>query len=667
MTNQSSRISVSIIVCVHNAPDYASVCLDSVLRHTPQPYELIIVNDGSGLETSRLLQQYAQEHEHIRIVKHKEARGYSCAANAGLRVTTSDIMILLNSDTIVPAGWLQRLVDCAQSDEAIGIVGPLSNAATYQSVPYVFDSSGRWKQNMLPEHTSVTQYANAIAEVSTQRYPRTPVANGFCFLLKRSVIDAIGYLDEDTFPRGYGEENDYCIRATDAGFDIAIADDAYVYHATSKSFGSEQREALTKDAHHAIRDKHGEERLAEIDKALRNHPEMDTVRERILQHMHHTQAMQFKREELPALQHRASNLSILFLMPECTARAGGTQAAIEIARGAARMGVKVTVATKRHSRQKYESFFSSDAHLFWYYERDTDLIEFAKTFDVAVATVCHSTRQLASIVKAHKHIKPMYFVQDYEPLFLHDNPKAKRMVESSYNMVAGCTLFAISPWVVDVIKEKHQVTVRKILGSMDETLFYPTHASRSPVPLIISCMIRPSTPWRGPERSMRVLRELKEQHGKTIEIRTFGCNLHEMSDCGLDTEFDFYHYGLLGRTEVAAMMRSSDVFLDLSDFQAFGRTALEAMACGCAVVAPLEGGIHDFGQDGMNLLQVDASSEEDCIRACNDLISDPTKRKRLSQAAIETGLGYTVHRSALSFLELIEDIAQDASTSRKAA
>lgn len=651
-----STPSLCVVICVHNAPDYTGICIDSVLRHTDAPYELILVNDGSQMPTTRLLQRYADEYDHIRLIHHHKAKGYTGAANAGLRASAADYTVLLNSDTIVSPHWAKRLIACGQSDAAIGIIGPLSNAATYQSVPFVFDDAGRWKQNTLPEGVTVSHYAQAIAQVSTQSYPRTPVANGFCFTVKRSLIDAIGYLDEETFPRGYGEENDYCLRAADAGFAIAIADDAYVYHATSKSFGVSQREKLTRDAHHAIRSKHSQERLDAIDSELRGHSGLEAVRERIVKHVYHAQALHPERKDLPPLQAGASERAILFLIPGCSPQAGGTQVIVETARGLDALGVRVRVAAKDDQREAIESFFPADAHLFRYYKRERELVAWAGGFDIAIATIFHSIRQLQAITRAHAHITPAYYVQDYEPYFLDGYPGLKQLAEESYTMIPGCTLFGISPWVVDIVREKHGAAVEKITGCLDQSLFFPSYTPKPPTPLVIGCMIRPSTSWRGPKRSMRVLKELKEQHGKTIEIRTFGCPLEQIGGYGLETEFDFHHYGILGRHDVAALLRRCDVFVDLSDFQAFGRTALEAMACGCAVVAPREGGVHDFGRDGENLLLADTSSEAECVLTCNDLISDPTKRARLGRAGIETGLTYSIHRSTLSFLELMERI-----------
>jgi len=355
--NQSASPTLHVVICVHNALHYAELCIESVLRYTKPPYDLTIVNDGSERETTEMLTRYFKRYSHIHMIHHPEAKGYTKAANAGLRASEADYTILLNSDTLVSPNWAQKIIDCGESSKLIGIIGPLSNAATYQSVPFVFDDKGRWMQNHIPGEITVAAYARAIDDVSLKTYPRVPVANGFCFAVKRNVIKAIGYLDEETFPRGYGEENDYCLRAADAGFEIAIADNAYVYHATSQSFGVKAREKLTKYAHDAIRSKYSESRLNNIDFALRHNEAMDIVRERVVEYVHHAKITSLLQPSRPSLPKAHQDLAFLFLLPDCSAKSGGTQVIVETARGLAAMGVPVTIASKTKMRDEYENFF----------------------------------------------------------------------------------------------------------------------------------------------------------------------------------------------------------------------------------------------------------------------------------------------------------------------
>lgn len=644
--------TLCIVICVHNAPEYASICIESVLKHTYGSYELILVNDGSQTEATNIVKHFAREYPHVRMLHHSTPQGYTKAANAGMRLSRADYTILLNSDTIVSPGWAEQIIHCGESDEKIGIVGPLSNAATYQSVPILFDESGDWKHNILPGEVTVGSYAEEISRIALKSYPRVPVANGFCFAVKRTVIDTIGLLDEETFPQGYGEENDYCLRATDAGFEIAIADDTYVYHAVSKSFGNRNRKRLTRQAHHAIRKKYSVERLNEVDQALRNHAGMALVRERIMEQIERAPNASVYAPKQPLFGKPNQNFSTLFLLPDCAASAGGTQVIVELARGLDALGVPVKLATKESARQDYETFFPADNHLMLYYKDDRELLSIAGSMNIAVATIFHSTRQLRQIVGRHDRVLPIYFVQDYEPWFLDNHPQQQELAQQSYTMVPNCQAVVISPWVQAMLKEQHDVSSHKIRGSLDRRLFYPDYDKETQDKVIVSAMVRPNTPWRAPERTLRVLKELKGRYGEHVDIRIFGCTDDDLQRHALDCTFELFNYGVLNRHDVAGLLRASDIFLDLSDFQAFGRTALEAMACGCAVIAPTRGGVHDFGKHGHNIALIDTAEELACIEASSQLIEDAELRQILRNNAIRTTIEYDINRSALEFLQL---------------
>src|SRR5688572_18111747 len=223
-------ITTDIVVCVHDALADIPLCLDSIAAAgDDQPFRLILVDDGSSPACAAFLRDVAARDPATLLIRHDETRGYTRAANAGLRRATADHIVLLNSDTIVTPGWLAGLRECLESDPDIGIVGPLSNAASYQSIPAIRSPSSDWSLNPVPASWSVDQIAALVRQVSPRRFPRLPVLNGFCLMIARQIIDTIGLFDEDAFPLGFGEENDYCLRARDAGFALAVADHAYVF------------------------------------------------------------------------------------------------------------------------------------------------------------------------------------------------------------------------------------------------------------------------------------------------------------------------------------------------------------------------------------------------------------------------------------------------------
>ena len=248
---------VSIIICVHNAYEDVKRCLESVGYYTHEPYEIVIVDDGSAEETSNYLVEYAKV-QSVKLVRNETARGYTYAANQGIQASTGEFVVLLNSDTVVTDGWLDRMVACVQASERVGVVGPLANTASYQSIPE-YQSNGDWAENALPENITIQDMGRMVAQNSARLYPEMPLLNGFCLLVRRKVFEEIGNFDEENFGAGYGEEDDFVLRARAAGWKLRLADDTYIYHAQSKSYSKEKRIALSERAGKVLKSKHGVE------------------------------------------------------------------------------------------------------------------------------------------------------------------------------------------------------------------------------------------------------------------------------------------------------------------------------------------------------------------------------------------------------------------------
>jgi GT2 family glycosyltransferase len=129
--------------------------------------------------------------------------------------------------------------------------------------------------------------AEAVYQLSDKSFPRVPFINGFCFAIKREVIDKIGYLDEIAFPRGYGEENDYCLRTLKAGMQLAVADQCYIFHAKSKSYNHQRRAELSKLGGQALQAKHGRWLIQRYLYQLKHNAPLNQCRQRIQHWLEH--------------------------------------------------------------------------------------------------------------------------------------------------------------------------------------------------------------------------------------------------------------------------------------------------------------------------------------------------------------------------------------------
>ena len=256
--DQKTR-AIDVIVCVHDALDDVQRCLESISRaRNDNQHRLIIVDDGSTSLTAEYLNRFSDATPCCELHRNDVAQGYSKAANRGLAAATGELTILLNSDTIVTQNWAEKLSDAIFSTPGVGIVGPLSNAASYQSIPDYQGAGNQTAINALPSDlTPEDMNSNCEHWTAAHILPRVPLIHGFCFGITRPLIEKIGYFDEDNFPRGYGEENDYCFRATDAGFGLVVATHTYIFHAKSKSYAAHKRIPLMKAASRTFRRIHG--------------------------------------------------------------------------------------------------------------------------------------------------------------------------------------------------------------------------------------------------------------------------------------------------------------------------------------------------------------------------------------------------------------------------
>lgn len=639
-------VAIDVVVPVFNALEDVKLCLDA-LRAKKDGYavRIIVVNDGSNEETTSWLRKHCAEFKEFHLIEHVRNQGYTTAVNTGLKFSDAPYVITLNSDTIVSRGWLRGLIRCINSDVNVGIVGPLSNAASWQNVPSLYGADGTFAVNELLAGMSVDEMAALVAAASVRAYPRTPFINGFCFMIKRSVINAIGYMDEEGFPIGYGEENDFCIRAADAGFSLAIADDTYVFHAKSKSFGHEKRKELSRKGSETLKRKHTAEKFDALVKQVKITTVLDEVRGRIAQAMNGWQKDVNEPFDI-------TDMRVLFLLP-VKGGSGGAHSVVQEVSEMRRLGIKANVAVRAVDVSNFMELYADIAgaeELFIGFSSD-DLLDLAEDYDVVVATIFTSMELVRRIVDAHPSILPAYYVQDYEPLFFPEGSESWKIAFDSYALVPHATLFAKTSWIASKVENEHGIRVSKVAPSIDHGVYKPNPAKSREV-LHIAAMIRPQTPRRGAERTMRVLSRIAARHKGRVKFSLFGCPEDSPHFESLQRDFTYTNLGVLKRPEVTALLGQADIFIDLSDYQAFGRTALEAMACGCTAVVPVHGGTDEYAVDGLNSLVVDSFDEDECFHRLDDLLQHPSKIKQMQLAGLQTAARYSIHTAAVSELAL---------------
>jgi GT2 family glycosyltransferase/glycosyltransferase involved in cell wall biosynthesis len=226
-------IPVDIVVPIYNARALTEKCITSVREHATGDWRLVLIDDAStDPDLAPYLKQAAASDRHIVLLTNKQNCGFVATANRGIQQASGRDVLLLNSDTEVFAGFLDKLRACVYGDDFTGIATPFSNNATIYSVP-VF-----CRDNPIPVGYTPAQFASLVQACSLRMRPEMPTAVGFCMYVRNAVFDQVGVLDEATFGSGYGEENDLCLRARKAGWQVRLADDVFVFHKGRGSFGN---------------------------------------------------------------------------------------------------------------------------------------------------------------------------------------------------------------------------------------------------------------------------------------------------------------------------------------------------------------------------------------------------------------------------------------------
>ena len=228
---------IDIIVPVYRGEAETRACLESVLASRIDAAHSVIVVDDASPEPgiSRWLHDL-QSAGRIELVVHRENRGFVASVNEAMVLHPERNVVLLNSDTEVAQGWLDRLAAHAARDPEIGTVTPFSTNATICSYPRTLAA------NPMPAGETTASLDAAFAVANPGLDAPIPTAVGFCMFITRRCLDAVGAFDQALYGAGYGEEVDFCMRAARAGFRHVVAADVFVRHVGEVSFGPQGSE-----------------------------------------------------------------------------------------------------------------------------------------------------------------------------------------------------------------------------------------------------------------------------------------------------------------------------------------------------------------------------------------------------------------------------------------
>ena len=229
----------SIIIPCWNQLEFTRHCIAALMRHTREPWELIVVNNGSTDGTEDYLAGVRDAAPvPVTVIANATNRGFPAAINQGLKVARGEYLVLLNNDVVVTDGWLDQLIALATAKAVrrTSRVGDWPGRADVELCRAAAVGRGRavlatWRKCMPLRGSGATS--------TRGKWLTVRKLSGFCLLMKRAVYDAIGGLDE-RFGMGFFDDDDLAERARRAGFELAVAHDLFVHHFGSRTFARQR-------------------------------------------------------------------------------------------------------------------------------------------------------------------------------------------------------------------------------------------------------------------------------------------------------------------------------------------------------------------------------------------------------------------------------------------
>ena len=245
------NITVDIIIPVYNGYEFLEKLFDSIEKNTSSAHRLIVINDCSPDEKVKpYLIERLKKHPTAVFIDHSENQGFLKSVNEAYTYTSNHFLIL-NTDTEVPELWMERLMYPIVHMDNIASTTPFTNSGEIASFPnFIAD-------NNIFDGMSVDELDVVFRDVNAENfYSEVPTGVGFCMGVNYNLTKEIGLFVEDTFGKGYGEENDWCQRAIAEGYKNLIVPNLFVYHKHGGSFSTEEKENLLKENIVKLQERH---------------------------------------------------------------------------------------------------------------------------------------------------------------------------------------------------------------------------------------------------------------------------------------------------------------------------------------------------------------------------------------------------------------------------
>ncbi len=250
----------------------------------------------------------------------------------------------------------------------------------------------------------------------------------------------------------------------------------------------------------------------------------------------------------------------------------------------------------------------------------------------------------------------LYYVQDYEPLFYPPMSVQHAVALESYAHVNQVIAVVKTDWLMRTLLRETLMPVAKIRPSIDRAIYYPELDRPVSGRRTLLAMIRPTTPRRAPQRTLAIVNRLADEQ-PDLDLVVFCATPQELENAHLHLHGRVVNAGRLSPAHVSRVVRQGHYLLDLSDYQAFGRSLAEGMACGLVPISTRFGAPSEFISHGVSgFLVTPGDLDATYATVVEAVTTGDDEYRALSEGARRSVSDWTTDGTAADWLALAQDV-----------
>lgn len=598
-----------VVIPVYNSPEWVKLCVYSVMVNTKKEdlNKIILIDDCSKEPTKILLNNLKEKYKGIiEVLTNEKNLGFIKSVNKGLKHSSADYVLLLNTDCMVTKNTISKLMNYMITDENIGLICPISSNAANLTLD-MFEGFNFSQMNTLLEQ----KFEGLIFDACT--------IVGNCLMISKKCMNDVGYLDE-AYGTGYGEETDYQFKCMEKGYSAKVAIDTYVFHKSEVSFGtSKEKQEKLKHNREIFFSRWGEQYNAELKKYEQNDP---------IKYIHANLTDDDKKIDC----------DMVIYLPDIVQNAGGVHVVVDMINYLSINGMNCNILYNNIVNYQEIMLFNPINY------KNIKVMN-AKY----IVSTIYSSTFLAKKISDELNCPLVSFIQGYEGYF--ENGSVYGTVELSYKLADYHLV--ISEYLKKELHNTFGYNSKLIANGINYDLLARKNENKSA--RTITFVLRNNV-MKGDWLLLDIIKKLGKTK-KNVEFNIIYMNEYiEFPNLPSNVKINKY-LGPLNRSQVNQILQATDIYVDASLSEGFGLMALEAMTCGAIPVISNSFGCQEYILNNKNGYVInDVNNSDKFVEIINNIITDDKLFKELNNNLTEYTRKFDYDDVAKEYIKFFEKL-----------